>query len=285
MKDNRFIYSPIIKRRVIKWPQGARLAVWVIPNIEHFEIDVGFNGGSAPDIPNIAFREYGNRVGIWRVMDVLDKYRIRATVALNSAVCEHYPVIIEEGLRRGWEFMGHGISNSQPLAGMGEEEEGQVVRSTLETIGAAIGKRPEGWLSPHLAETYNTPDILAREGIRYLCDWCCDDQPFPMKVKQGTLISVPYGGDMNDMRSFRSYHLLAEQFCQIVKDQFDVLYEEGAASGRVMAIALHPFLSGHASRINYLDKILDYITGHKDVWLATGSEIANWYRDHYLRAE
>ena len=287
MKNVRYEYSPIIGRNVIEWPNKARLAVWVILNIEHFEIDIPSTGfgpavGQVPDVRNYAWRDYGMRVGIWRVMDILAKYGIRATAALNSSVCEHYPMIIEEAKRRGWEFMGHGITNSKLLLNLPEDEERKVIKTTVQVIENAVGKRPEGWLSPALTETFNTLDILAEEGIRYVCDWCNDDQPYPMRVKKGTLISIPYSIEVNDLPVFLSYHLASEQFCQIMKDQFDVLYQEGASSGRVMAIALHPFLIGQPFRSKYLDSALQHIASHPNVWFTTGSEIAGWYYEHYF---
>ncbi len=287
MKNLRYEYSPIINRRAIEWPNKGRLAVWVIMNIEHFEIDIPSSGfgpavGQVPDVRNYAWRDYGVRVGIWRVMDILDHYEMRASVALNSSVCEHYPLIIEEGKRRRWEFMGHGITNSKLLVNLPEDEERKVIRATIQDIGDAVGRRPEGWLSPALSETFNTLDILAEEGIRYVCDWCNDDQPYPMRVKQGTLISIPYSVEVNDLPVFLSYHFSPDQFCQIIKDQFDVLYQEGTRNGRVMAIALHPFLMGQPFRSKYLDSALQYIVNHPHVWVATGSEIANWYYEHYF---
>ncbi len=290
MENTRYNYSPIITRKPFKLPREAKVAVWVIPNIEHFDIGLpGFAAGTGPgivpDVRNYAVRDYGNRIGIWRIMDVLDKHNIKATVALNSAVCEHYPVIIEEGKKRGWEFMGHGITNSITLAGLSEAEERQVITSTLDTIAQAVGNRPMGWLGPGLTETFNTPDILAEEGIRYLCDWCNDDQPYPMKVSKGSLISIPYSHDINDIPVFINQHLTPEQFYEIIKDQFDTLYQEGVSQARIMAIALHPFLIGAPFRIGWLDKALQYIKSHKDVWFATGWEIANWYYDNYTGTE
>lgn len=288
MENMRYEYSPLIARRTIQWPNKARLAVWVIPNIEHFEIDAPtVDAGSAiaataPDVSNYARRDYGNRVGVWRIMEILDKYDIKATVALNSAVCEHYPIIISEGKKRGWEFMGHGITNSRRLVKLSEEEERRVIKTVLQSITHALGKQPEGWLSPGLMETFNTPDILAELGIRYLCDWCSDDQPYRMKVKKGNLISIPYSLDINDLPAFIRLLKTPEDFYEMIKEQFDVLYEEGTASGRVMAIALHPFVIGQPYRIRCLDKAMRYIRRHKDVWFATGSEIANWYYEHHV---
>jgi peptidoglycan/xylan/chitin deacetylase (PgdA/CDA1 family) len=275
----------MITRNPIRWPDGARVAVWVIPNIEHFEFETPLTGfgsavGKVPDVRNYSWKDYGNRVGLWRIMRILDKYDIKATVALNAAVCDHYPVIIEQCKQRDWEFMGHGITNSKSLIDLPEAEEREVIRTTIRKITDAVDRRPEGWLSPALAETFNTPDILAEEGIIYLCDWCNDDQPYPMKVRKGSLVSIPYSIEINDMQVFINYHLTTEEYCQMIKDQFDVLYEEGATNGQVMAIAVHPFLTGLPYRIGYLDRALQYIKGHKDVWFATGSEITSWYLEH-----
>ncbi|MEE8471598.1 MAG: polysaccharide deacetylase family protein [Dehalococcoidia bacterium] len=286
MDNTRYEHSAIVSREPIKWPNGARVAVWVIPNVEHFHIDVPSGMASpnppVPDVRNFAWLDFGNRVGIWRIMEVLDKKGIRATVALNSEVCRHYPLIIEEGKRRGWEFMGHGLTNSRYLRDLPEDEEREIIRTVVRTMADATGGAPRGWLGPGLTETFNTPDILAEEGISYLCDWCCDDQPFAMKVRSGRLISVPYSIELNDLPAFTRFHLTPREFEQNIRDQFDVLYEEGAASGRVMPIALHPYLTGQAFRIGYLDRVLEYIQGHPDVWFATGGEIADWFYEHYV---
>ncbi len=286
MDNTRYEHSAIVSREPIKWPNGARLAVWVIPNVEHFHIDVPSGMASpnppVPDVRNFAWLDFGNRVGIWRIMEVLDKKGIRGTVALNSEVCRHYPLIIEEGKRRGWEFMGHGLTNSCYLRDLPEDDEREIIRTVVRTVAEAAGGAPRGWLGPGLTETFNTPDILAEEGISYLCDWCCDDQPFVMKVRKGRLISVPYSIEVNDLPAFTRFHLTPREFEQNIRDQFDVLYEEGAASGRVMPIALHPYLTGQAFRIGYLERALEYIQGHPDVWFATGGEIADWFYEHYV---
>lgn len=288
MDHQRFDYSPIIKRKPLSWPNGARVAVWIIPNIEHFEFELPgtalFPLNLVPDVLNYAWRDYAVRVGIWRLMDTLDQYGVRATVALNAAVCEHYPSIIEEGKKRNWEFMGHGMTNSQLLAGLPEEEERKVIRQTIHTITKSVGKAPEGWLGPALAETFITPDLLAEEGIRYLCDWCNDDQPYAMKVRTGQLLSVPYSIELNDIPFFLGRGSSGADFLQAITDQFDVLYEEGKTNGRVMAIALHPFIISVPHRHKYFAQALDYICRHREVWLATGSEIAHWYYDHYLNS-
>jgi allantoinase len=285
MDHQRFDFSPINKRKPIKWPKGARVAVWVIPNIEYYEFEIPSTSlhpmNLVPDVLNYGWRDYSLRVGVWRLMEVLDKYKMRGTVALNSAVCDHYPEVMQEAKKRNWEFMGHGITNSQLLNGLSEDEERKVIRETIQTITKTVGKAPEGWLGPALAESFNTPDLLAEEGIRYLCDWCNDDQPYPMKVKKGRLISVPYSVEINDIPFFLGHKGSSADFMQAIKDQFDVLYAEGKTSGRVMAIAVHPFLISVPYRHKYFDRALAYIARHKNVWLTTGGEIANWYYDNH----
>lgn len=277
-------YVPIIERQPLIWPYEARVAVWVIINVEHYEYDLPAPlpppspDRPVPDVRNFAWLEYGPRVGIWRLMDMLDRQGIRATVALNSAVCQHYPAIVAEGKKRGWEFMGHGITNSRSLRGLSVEAEREVIKETVQTISKAVGQRPRGWLSPGLTENFHTLDLLAEAGIGYVADWCNDDEPYPMKVGGKTIYSVPYTVELNDMGSFLTFHMSPEQFHQNIVDQFDVLYEEGAQRGKVMAIALHPFLTGQPYRARHLELALGYIRHHKRVWLATGGEIMDWYR-------
>ena len=284
MQDNtRYDYSAIISRPPLKWPNDARVAFWVIPNIEHFKVNVPLPGAPnlIPDVRNAAGRDYGPRVGIWRLMEALDKYGVRGTVALNAEVCQQYPIIIEEAKKRDWAFMGHGMTNSQRLTAMDEAEERAIIRETIRIMKEHVGRAPIGWLGPGLTETFSTPDLLAAEGVQYLCDWCADDQPFPLNVRSGKMISVPYSIELNDLPFFGGKSTPAEEFYQMCVDQFDVLYREGEQSGRVMAIALHPFVIGHPFRIKYLEKALEYITGHDKVWVTTGDEIAQWYMDHY----
>jgi peptidoglycan/xylan/chitin deacetylase (PgdA/CDA1 family) len=288
MENTRYEFSPIISRKPFKLPNEARVALWIGINIEYFDIGltnfggVGAMASAPPNVFDYAPRDYGNRIGLWRLMDVLDKHGIRASVLLNSEVCTHYPIIIEEGKKRDWEFLGHGTTNSILLGGPGEAEERTIIAATLDVIEKASGQRPRGWLGPALQESFNTPDILAEHGVRYLCDWCCDDQPSPMNVKKGRLISVPYSLDLNDIPAFIGQKMTAQQFCEMIKDQFDALYREGADQARVMCIALHPFLTGMPYRIGWLDKALEYIKGHADVWTTTSGEIAGWYYEKYL---
>jgi hypothetical protein len=182
-----FPYSPIIRRPSLEWPNGAHVALWVIPNVEFFALNerippaAGTGGGSgppAPDVPNWAIRDYGNRIGVFRIMDVLDRYGIRGTAALNSDLCGMHPEIIEEGQKRKWEWMGHNESNSRRLNALAPGEEPGVIRNSLATIEKATGTRPTGWLSSGLQATWDTVDLLAAEGVQYVCDGVHDEEPY-----------------------------------------------------------------------------------------------------------
>jgi peptidoglycan/xylan/chitin deacetylase (PgdA/CDA1 family) len=258
--------------------------VWVIPNIEHFLFDrpstsVSPAGvGLVPDVLNYSWRDYGVRVGIWRLMDVMAECGFKGTVALNSLVCDRYPQIIEAGNALGWEWMGHGETNSTLLTGIDEERETALIRNVLDTIQRVSGTRPRGWLSPALSETLNTLDLLAEAGVDYVCNWVNDEQPYPMKVRRGSLLSMPYTLELNDISAFLNYKLTSEDYARIICDEFDRLYRDGEKTARVMAISLHPFLTGHAHRAKYLEQAFRHIAKHEQVWITRGSEIADWYK-------
>jgi allantoinase len=275
-----FEYSPIIHRPRLEWPNGAQLALWVIPNIEFFALDDNISGshGKPPDIMTWSARDYGNRVGVFRLMNVMSRYKIRGTVALNSDLCLQHPAIIKEGEKLGWEWMGHNKTNTRRLNAVPPEEERGLIHESLATIAAASGVRPVGWLGSGLQETWNTLDYLAEEGIEYVCDWVNDDQPYHMRLDEGRgIIALPYNHDINDKPAYENRHYTSSEFRDMIMRQFDVLYSEGAESGRCMAIALHPYLSGVPHRIAALDAAFEYICKHDRVWLATGAEIARHY--------
>jgi peptidoglycan/xylan/chitin deacetylase (PgdA/CDA1 family) len=281
MENELYDYSPIVDRRRIAWPNGARVAFYIGLNVEHFEIDKPstsiWSGTShlKPDPLNYGWRDYGARVGIWRLIDALDKYGMRASVLLNSDVCEHYPQIIQAGREREWAGLAHGKTNSILHADMTPAQERVFLENVVNTIAAATGQRPKGWMGPGLTETFETPKILKELGLSYVLDWCADDQPFPLKVPG--MISVPYSVELNDIALFVAKSLSGEDFYRTVVDQFDQLYEDSAQSGRVMALALHPFVIGQPFRHKYLAKALEYISSHDGVWLTTSDEIAAHY--------
>jgi peptidoglycan/xylan/chitin deacetylase (PgdA/CDA1 family) len=287
-EQDRYPYSAIVDRKPLRWPNGARVAVWVIPNIEHFLFDRPSTSVTAvttslvPDVLNYSWRDYGVRVGIWRMMDVMGKHGVKGTVALNSDVCRHYPRIIEAGKQLGWEWMGHGSNNSTLINRQSEEEEKQLIKNVVDTIKTSTGRQPRGWLSPALSESHRTLDILAENGIQYVGNWVNDEQPYPMRVKSGSIISMPYSIELNDIPVFLDQGQAPETFGKMISDQFDVLYEDGAKTGRVMSICLHPFLIGHPHRSKYFDQALAHIRARQEVWITTGGEINDWYRKNYL---
>jgi allantoinase len=283
-EHDRFAYSAIVDRPPLRWPNGARVAVWVIPNIEHFLFDrpgtpvTVATLALSPDVLNYAWRDFGPRVGIWRLMDMMERYGFKGTVALNSDVCERYTRIVEEGNKLGWEWMGHGNNNSTLINKQSEDEERTLVRNIVDTIRRGTGKKPRGWLGPALSESNHTLDILAENGVEYVGDWTNDEQPYPMQVKTGSMVAMPYSVELNDITAHLEFKQNGEGFAQMICDQFDVLYEDGAKTGRVMAICLHPFLVGVPHRAKHFSKALRYIAARREVWLATGSEILDAYK-------
>lgn len=277
---NRLAYNPIAKRSRWKWSNGARVAVWVIPNIEYFSITMPGTDISPrpaplePDIPNHTWREYGPRVGVWRLMELMERFKVRGTVALNAAVCDHYPDILNHARDLNWEFMGHGWTNAQRLPGLSEQDERALIRRVRDRIQAFFGAAPRGWLSPALVGNWATPDLLKEEGYAYTCDWVHDDQPTWLDTRAGRLMSLPYSIEINDLPVFLARHLTPEDFNRMIRAQFDQLYEEGEGHARVMAIALHPFAIGVPHRIRAFADALRYLQGRNEIWFATGSEIA-----------
>ena len=280
-----FAYVPINRRPKLTWPNGARVALWVIPNIEFFSLKDAIpahasqkaSDSTVPGVRQWGQRDYGNRIGIFRLMEVLEKHGIRATAATNSDLCDFHPQIIEEAVKLGWEFMGHNKTNTTWLNAIPAEEERELIHHCLKRLESATGKKPVGWLGAGLTETWNTLDYLADEGVLYVSDWVNDDQPYLMSVNGKRLVYLPYSYELNDSPQFNHRDRSIDEFAQIIRLQFDTLYREGKDSGRVMAICLHPWLSGVPHRIAGLDAALKYICSHDGVWKATGEEIVQAY--------
>jgi len=284
-RAERYDDSFIFERTPFTWPGNKTLAVWIVPNVEVWRYDAASgqaispnDRGIVPDVVNYGWREYGMRVGLWRFADVLDAAGVKATVALNAAVVEHHPKAVEEMKRRGWEFMGHGVTNSESLAGLALDAERNLIQTSLRTIEQATGRRPRGWLGSGLTETYNTLDLLAEEGVIYCGDWNSDDQPFRMKVTTGRMYAVPYCMEINDIPLFIRKGYTGEQYLQSLIDQFDALYADSAKQPRVMGIPLHPMITGQPLRIKYLERALAHMKQREKVWFATGSEIVDAYQ-------
>ena len=277
-----FAFSAIIDRPRLVWPDKAHVALVVVPNIEFFPLDIRVPGGmpAIPDVSAWGRRDYGNRVGVFRMMDAMARLGIRGTVALNSMVCDFCPRVVERCLELDWELMGHGETNAIRLSDLKSEEDAAAcIRRTLDRIEEFSGRRPVGWLGPGRQQTWSTLDVLVREGVRYTFDWDNDDQPVAMAVDGRTIVSMPYGAGVSDLQAFNQQHFAAADFERMIRDAFDVLYREAreSGSGRIVGISLHPFIVGVPHRIAALERGLAYICGHQGVWRATGSEITDWF--------
>lgn len=279
-----FSWSPITRRPAWRLPGGARVALWVVPNIEHYEYLPGpirvrnpWPRMPHPDVLGYSLRDYGNRVGVWRMLDVMDRYGIRCTVSLNIANYEMYPAIMEACESRGYDVLCHGIYNTTYLWEMPDDEQRAYIADCVNRFRRLTGKTLRGWFSPGVSYTPSTLDLVAEAGFTYCADLYHDDQPTRLSAGPGAMVSVPYSMDLNDAVLYR-YDMEGEEFYRMVVDHFDTVWREGATIPRVMCIALHPYIMGQPHRIRHLDRALAYILSHDDVWQATGAEIA----DHFL---
>lgn len=288
-QDNPYYdWIPITKRSSLRWPNNARVALLVIVNLEHFDWQLPPDEPGAPAgpfRPNLATfsqHEYGNRVGVFRIFKILDKYGIKPTIAMDRVVAENYPFLAKEVQRRNLEVIAHGATPIRPIHyQMSVDTERAYIRSSIEAVQKATGKRPIGWLGPAFAESMNTPNLLAAEGIRYVCDWANDEQPYRMKVQQGELFSLGVNLDLDDDFIHNTGGRLITEYEDGIKDTFDAFYSDGAKSGRMMVINIHPWIMGWPWRSKYLDSALAHINkSSSDVWKASGHEILDWYSAH-----
>lgn len=279
----RIPYQPITERPKLHLPNGARLAVWTIVNVENWSPDSPMprtvlpppmGERLLPDVPNWAWHEYGMRFGVWRFLEVLGKRNLKASFALNGTVCSLYPQVCAAARDAGWDFMGHGYIQ-RPMHKV--EDQRRVIVDTMKAIADFTGKPPRGWESPGLTETEETADLLAEAGIEYVADWVLDDQPVPVRTRSGHLISIPYTVETNDVVMSAVQLQPSDEILRRGRDQFDRLYQEGEDSARVMAISIHPYLTGVPHRIKYLEALYDYVLGHEGVVMWTGAEILDWY--------
>jgi len=284
LPKDRVPYSAIVDRPTLSLPNGARIAVWTIVNVEEWAIERNmprtvlpppYGQPLMPDLPNWAWHEYGMRVGFWRFLEVLQNHSVPGTLAINGSVCKSYPRVAEAGLKAGWEFMGHGYIQ-RPMHHL--EDQRQQIFDAVAAIKAFTGKKPRGWESPGLTETYDTIDWLAEAGIEYVADWVLDDQPCLIKTAHGPMVSVPYTVEMNDIAMMALQNHPSEEWLRRGIDQFDRLYREGEKSARIMAISVHPYITGAPHRIGYLEKLYEYILQRPGVLMWTGEQILDWYR-------
>ena len=276
-------YSAIVDRPPLKLPGGARLVFWTIVNYEVWDIAkpmarqvLPAPAGQAliPDVPNWSWHEYGMRVGAWRFFDLYARLGIRPTLAINARVCEDYPRVAEEAKRNGWEFMGHSYEQG-PIHK--EADQAAMIERSLSVIERFTGTRPVGWLGPGLTQTLDTPELLASAGIKYIGDWVYDDEPTTIRTANGPLVTLPYSVELNDIPMMIVQHHEGEHLFRRATDQFDRLYAEGKDRAKIMALAIHPYISGQPHRIKYLEGIYDYVRRFDGVLHWNGLEILDWY--------
>ncbi len=281
-EHGRYRYSPITSRPDYDWPDGKRLAVYIGLNLEHFAFGEGLGaelapGGPQPDILNYAWRDYGNRVGAWRLLELFDTLDIPASVLTNSAMYDYAPELMAAFSARGDEIVGHGSTNSERQSDLDTDAEAALITEATAVLHAAEGIPPKGWLSPWIAESHDTPDLLAQSGYQYTLNWCMDDQPVWMTTKSGRLLSVPYPQEINDIPSIVARKDGAATFADMIIDNFDEMSEQSAQQPLVMGIALHPYLVGQPYRLRHLRRALTHIAAHRDqVWLTTSGAISDY---------
>lgn len=283
--SDRLTYEAIIDRPKLVLPDGARMAVWVIVNVEEWSIERAqprtvlpppMGQPLIPDVPNWSWHEYGMRVGFWRFMSVLERHKIIPTLAINGHVCESYPRVAGAAREAGWEFMGHGYVQG-PMHRV--ENQKKAIEDTVEAIRKFTGKPPRGWESPGLTETEETLDLLRGAGIEYVADWVVDDLPTQLRTIHGPMIVVPYTVETNDITIYALQNHRSDELFNRGREQFDQLYRESADNARIMAISIHPYITGVPHRIRFLDELLGYIRQKDGVAFMTGEAIADWYRE------
>jgi peptidoglycan/xylan/chitin deacetylase (PgdA/CDA1 family) len=276
-------YLPIIDREPLRLPGEARLAVWVVVNVEVWDFNAALprtllpypqGVPVIPDVANYGWFDYGLRVGIWRLKDALDERGIRATMSLNGVLCEAYPRVVQACVQSEWELLGHNYIQRVMTK---EPDERAAIRKTRDLLEQASGRPMRGWMGPGLSETDHTLDILAEEGIEYVADWVNDDLPYRLKTKTGAVYALPYSLEINDIVIHLVYQRPSPELLERTRDQFDTLYAESAGGARVMCVAVHPYVSGASHRIQYFRKIFEYMAQHEGVVFMTGEEILDWY--------
>ncbi|ROU04240.1 polysaccharide deacetylase family protein [Histidinibacterium lentulum] len=288
---DRIPYQAIVDRPALRLPGGKKVAVWVIVNVEEWQIERAMprtvlsppmGQPLLPDVPNWSWHEYGMRAGFWRHWKALTDREIPTTMAVNGNVCRSYPRVAEAGLKSGWEMMGHGFVQG-PMHRL--EDQPAAIRDACEAIRAFAGVSPRSWESPGLTETEETLDLLRLNGIEYVADWVIDDLPQTISTPHGDITTVPYTVEVNDITIHALQQHVSEEFFRRGRDQFERLMMEAEETGvpRVMAISVHPYITGVPHRIGYFEKLLDHVMGHQGTAMMTASEIGDWYTSEMVR--
>lgn len=276
----RYEYSPIHRRPDYSWPNGRRLAVYAALNLEHFAFGEGLGaelapGGPQPDVLNYSWRDYGNRVGVWRLLELFDALQFPVSVLVNSWIYDHCPEVMAAFRARGDEVVAHGRTNSERQGTMSEADERSMIAEATATIERHEGRRPTGWLGPWISQSPLTPDLLQEAGYRYTLDWCCDDQPIWFATRSGRVLAVPYPQELNDIPAIAVRRASAGEFAGMIVDQFDEMRSQSQRQPLVCGIALHPYIVGQPFRLRHLRRALEHVAKHRDeVWLTHAGTIA-----------
>ncbi|MEM1436096.1 MAG: polysaccharide deacetylase family protein [Pseudomonadota bacterium] len=279
----RYPYSPITERPAYEWPGGKRLAFYVAINVEHFHFGEGLGHTPSyatpqPDVRNFAWRDYGSRVGIWRLFDLLDELEMPACLLVNSAVYDYAPQILERARTRGDEIVAHGRTNSERQGDLDEAAERTLIAEATATLTEHEGSPPRGWLGPWISETATTPDLLKEAGYQYVLDWPLDDQPVWLTTRAGPLLAMPYPVELNDAPALLTRHHSAADFAEMIVDQFDEMLRQSEDQPLVCAISLHTPVVGQPFRLAQLRRALQQVRAHADaaqVWFTRPGAIAN----------
>lgn len=287
LKDHgRYAYRAITDRADYSWPNGKRLAVYIGLNLEHFAFGEGLGaelapGGPQPDVLNYAWRDYGNRVGAWRMLQMFEALEMPASVLANSAMYDYAPDLMAAFRARGDEVVGHGRTNSERQSTFDRVDEAALISEATAVLQAHEGVAPKGWLSPWIAESLHTPDLLAEAGYGYTLNWCMDDQPVWMQTSAGRLLSIPYPQEVNDIPSIVARKDGAADFADMIIDNFDEMLLQSVQQPLVMGIALHPYLVGQPYRLRHLRRALTHIAAHREeIWLTRAGDIHTYCTDH-----
>jgi peptidoglycan/xylan/chitin deacetylase (PgdA/CDA1 family) len=281
----RYPYSAIVRRPGYAWPGGKRLAVYIGFNVEHFDFGEGLGATLAPsdrqpDVLNFGWRDYGNRVGVWRCLELFEFLRVPIAALINTALYDYCPDVIEAFVARGDELVGHGHTNSERQSTMSEPEEKSLIEYCRDRIERESGARPRGWLSPWISESFVTPDLLAEAGYRYTLNWCHDDQPTRFTTRAGSLWSIPYPQELNDVPAIVARQMDADAFADMIVDNFDEMITQSASQPLVMGIALHPYLVGQPYRLRHLRRALGHVAANDRVWFTTPGAICEHVSPH-----
>ena len=284
LKDHgRYEYSAITARPDYSWPGRRRLAVYLGFNIEHFDFGAGLGAALGPkspepDVLNYAWRDYGNRVGVWRCLQLFDDLKLPAAAIINTALYDYCPDVVAACVKRGDELVGHGHTNSERQSELSEVDERSLLLSCKEKILKTSKQRVSGWLSPWISESPVTPDLLAETGYRYTLNWCHDDQPVKFATRSGkALWSIPYPQELNDIPMIVARQMDGRDFADMIVDNFDEMLRQSKEQPLVMGIALHPYLVGQPYRLRHLRRALKHLAGaRKKAWWTTPGRICEF---------